>query len=55
LFGSGVALCSYVLEVFGEHTLGPTEILGLLALAVALLAEYGLHATRIAHPMLNLR
>ena len=55
LFGSGVALCSYVLEVFGEHTLGPTEILGLLALAVALLAGYGLHATRIAHPMLNLR
>src|SRR5580658_828789 len=29
LFGSGVALLSYVLEIFGEHTLGPGEILGL--------------------------
>ena len=31
LFGSGVALLSYVLEVFGEHTLSMGEILGLLA------------------------
>ena len=31
LFGSGVALLSYVLEVFGEHTLSAREILGLLA------------------------
>ena len=31
LFGSGVALLSYVLEVFGEHTLRLREILGLLA------------------------
>ena len=30
LFGSGVALLSYVLEVFGEHRLGDLEILGLL-------------------------
>ena len=29
LFGSGVALLSYVLEVFGEHTLSVREILGL--------------------------
>src|ERR1700678_1709781 len=28
LFGSGVALLSYVLEVFGEHTLTALEILG---------------------------
>src|ERR1700683_4982281 len=54
LFGSGVALLSYVLEVFGEHTLSVREILGLLALSIALLAGYGFHATRIAHPMLNL-
>ena len=33
LFGSGVALLSYVLEVFGEHTLSAREILGLLALS----------------------
>src|ERR1700689_610757 len=29
LFGSGIALLSYVLEVFGEHTLSVTEISGL--------------------------
>src|SRR6266699_1568482 len=34
LFGSGVALLSYVLEVFGEHTLSVEEILGLLAIAI---------------------
>ena len=35
LFGSGVALLSYVLEVFGEHTLSAREIVGLLAVSVA--------------------
>jgi EmrB/QacA subfamily drug resistance transporter len=54
LFGAGVALLSYVLEVFGEHTLSTTEILGLLVISAALLAGYGVHATRIAHPMLPL-
>jgi EmrB/QacA subfamily drug resistance transporter len=54
LFGSGVALLSYVLEVFGEHTLSAREILGLLALSIVLLAGYGFHATRAAHPMLRL-
>jgi EmrB/QacA subfamily drug resistance transporter len=54
LFGSGVALLSYVLEVFGEHTLSTREILGLLALSLALLASYGFHATRTPHPMLRL-
>ncbi len=41
LFGSGVALLSYVLEVFGEHTLSGREILGLLRLSVFLLGVYG--------------
>ena len=54
LFGSGVALLSYVLEVFGEHTLNAREILGLLAVSVVLLAGYGFHATRAAYPMLRL-
>jgi EmrB/QacA subfamily drug resistance transporter len=54
LFGSGVALLSYVLEVFGEHTLSGRTILGLLALSIVLLAGYGFHATRAAHPMLRL-
>jgi MFS family permease len=54
LFGSGVALLSYVLEVFGEHTLSAREILGLLAVSFLLLAGYGLHAARIAFPLLPL-
>jgi EmrB/QacA subfamily drug resistance transporter len=54
LFGSGVALLSYVLEVFGEHTLSAREILAALAVSILLLAGYGLHATRTAYPMLRL-
>ena len=54
LFGSGIALLSYVLEVFGEHTLNAPEMLGLLSVSVALLAGYGFHATRSAHPLLRL-
>ena len=37
LFGSGVALLSYVLEIFGEHTLALAEIIGLLAISFALI------------------
>ncbi len=54
LFGSGVALLSYVLEIFGEHTLSLGEIIGLLAISLALIFGYGLHATRIAFPLLDL-
>ncbi len=54
LFGSGIALLSYVLEVFGEHTLGAREISGLLVLALALLAGYWLHAKSLAFPLLQL-
>jgi len=54
LFGAGVALLSYVLEVFGEHTLNGLEILGLLALSIVLLLGYGLHATATLHPLLRL-
>jgi EmrB/QacA subfamily drug resistance transporter len=54
LFGSGVSLLSYVLEVFGEHTLGKREVAGLLTISGALLAAYYLHATRTAHPLLRL-
>ena len=54
LFSSGIALLSYVLEVFGEHTLSAREILALLAISGALLAGYGMHATRTAHPLLRL-
>jgi hypothetical protein len=54
LFGSGIALLSYVLEVFGEHTLSLGEILGLLAISILLLAGYGLHATKTPFPLLAL-
>jgi EmrB/QacA subfamily drug resistance transporter len=54
LFGSGVALLSYVLEVFGEHTLSVREILGLLGISMLLLAGYGRHAAETAFPLLRL-
>ena len=54
LFGGGIALLSYVLEVFGENTLTGPEMLGLLALAAALLTGYGIRATLTAFPLLNL-
>src|SRR5208283_3978799 len=54
LFGSGISLLSYVLEVFGEHTLSGREIVGLLAISAALIAAYGLHSVRIRHPLLRL-
>jgi EmrB/QacA subfamily drug resistance transporter len=54
LFGSGIALLSYVLEVFGEHTLSVREISGLLALSLALLGGYWLHAKSLAYPLLQL-
>lgn len=54
LFGSGVALLSYVLEVFGETSLSGREMLGLLAIAAALLAGYALHAVNATQPLLRL-
>ncbi len=54
LFGSGVALLSYVLEVFGEHALGWPVMLELLALSGVLLASYGIRATRTPYPLLRL-
>ena len=54
LFGSGIALLSYVLEVFGEHTLSAREILALLAISLALLTGYGRHAAKTAFPLLSL-
>jgi EmrB/QacA subfamily drug resistance transporter len=54
LFSSGVALLSYVLEVFGEHTLSGLEISSLLAISLLLLAGYGLHASKSEHPLLRL-
>ncbi len=54
LFGSGIALLSYVLEVFGEHTLSTREVLGLLCISILLLTTYGWHAVHTEHPLLRL-
>src|SRR5271168_4005478 len=55
LFGSGISLLSYVLEVFGETTLSGRELLGLLAIAASLIAAYGLHGKTTRHPLLRVR
>ncbi len=54
LFGAGIALLSHVLEVFGEHSLPGAQILGLLAIAILLLAFYGVRAMRVKYPLLHL-
>ncbi|HLX45664.1 MAG TPA: DHA2 family efflux MFS transporter permease subunit [Bryobacteraceae bacterium] len=54
LFGSGIALLSYVLEVFGEHSLNTREILEMLATSMVLLAAYGIHAAKTEFPLLAL-
>jgi EmrB/QacA subfamily drug resistance transporter len=54
LFGGGIALLSYVLEIFGEHSLNTAEVLGLLAISLALLFGYSLHAKITTYPLLQL-
>jgi EmrB/QacA subfamily drug resistance transporter len=54
LFGAGVALLSYVLEVFGEHFLRAGTITFLLVVSIALLFAYGRHAVATRHPLLRL-
>jgi len=54
LFGAGIALLSYVLEVFGEHNLAVQNLSLLTAASLALLAAYGWHARRTKSPVLAL-
>lgn len=54
LFGAGVALLSWLLEVFGEHRLDNTTAAALGGLSLLLLLLYGLHAARSAYPLLRL-
>jgi EmrB/QacA subfamily drug resistance transporter len=54
LFGSGIALLSYVLEIFGEHELSNREITSLLGISLALIAGYGVHSTRTEFPLLRM-
>ncbi|HEY4990208.1 MAG TPA: DHA2 family efflux MFS transporter permease subunit [Opitutaceae bacterium] len=55
LFGSGIALLSYVLEVFGEHSLDTKEVVFLLAVSVMLLLAYSQHALGAKFPLLRLK
>lgn len=54
LFSSGTALLSWVLEVFGEHTLSGLTTGLLMLLAIGLLATYAWHACRTRFPLLRL-
>ncbi len=54
LFGCGIALLSYVLEVFGEHTMGLPAILSLLVVSALCLTAYGLRAGHVEFPLLRL-
>lgn len=54
LFGSGTALLSWVLEVFGEHHLDATSAAVLVLVSLGLLAAYAWHARRSRFPILRL-
>src|SRR5277367_453839 len=54
LFGAGVALLSYVLEIFGEHTLSARDMALMLAVSLVLLTGYWRHAVKASHPLLRL-
>ena len=54
LFGSGTALLSWLLEVFGEHSIDVTSGGILYVLSMSLLTAYAWHARQLAHPLLRL-
>jgi EmrB/QacA subfamily drug resistance transporter len=54
LFGTGIALLSWLLEVFGEHTMDATSAMVLLLIACSLLAAYAWHSREVAYPLLRL-
>jgi len=54
LFGTGIALLSYVLEIFGEHSLGSRPVVSLLLLSLLLLGGYVWHDQRTPDPLLPL-
>ncbi len=54
LFGSGIGLLSWLLEIFGEHEISTLAFLLLLAVAIGLLTAYYWHAQRKEFPLLRL-
>ena len=55
LFGSGTALLSWLLEIFGEHDIDMTSAAILLLVSLSLLGTYGWHAQQTAYPLLRLK
>jgi len=55
LFGSGAGLLSWLLEIFGEHGLSPSQAALWLGVSSALLAAYAWHAWRVPFPLLRLQ
>jgi len=54
LFGTGTALLSWLLEIFGEHSIDVTSAGVLCLLSMVLLTAYAWHARQLAHPLLRL-
>jgi EmrB/QacA subfamily drug resistance transporter len=54
LFGSGTALLSWLLEIFGEHQIDAEAGVGLFIVSLALLSAYVLHARHTPYPLLRL-
>ena len=54
LFSSGTAILSWLLEVFGEHSLDTLTAALLLVLSLSLLGAYAWHACRYKYPLLRL-
>jgi EmrB/QacA subfamily drug resistance transporter len=54
LFGSGIGLLAYVLEVFGENTISASVMVELLIVSAICLALYGWRASSIRFPLLQL-
>jgi EmrB/QacA subfamily drug resistance transporter len=54
LFGTGTALLSWLLEIFGEHRLDITSESVLFVISLILLAAYGWHSQHTPYPLLRL-
>jgi EmrB/QacA subfamily drug resistance transporter len=54
LLGTGTALLSWLLEIFGEHSLDARTVGLLFLAAIGLLIAYGWQAHRVAYPLLRL-
>lgn len=54
LFSSGIALLSYVLEIFGEYSIEPNQVLLLSLISLSLIVGYAIHASQVKFPLLRL-